>query len=417
MKTVYFKTFGCRSNFFDTSAIAARLNEWQIVDSEADSDAIVVNSCTVTNSADAAVRAFVRRMKRENPKAKLLFTGCGAASLGKKLLESAAIDGVFGHSEKARIDDFLSAEKPFEELGVLDHIDETIIDRFNGKTRAFIKIQDGCDFDCSYCVIPLVRGKARSASKNYVLEQIKRLADRGFEEFILTGVNSGAYGRDRGENIADLIASIGNISGVRRLRLSSIEPCLVSDELLDICAAPFMAKHLHIALQHTSDRMLKTMNRRNRVKSDRILLEKVSKLGFAIGSDYIVSFPSESEEVFSEAIDNLKLLPLTHIHIFPFSPREGTKAAKMKININGLVANERRKTIVKIIDQKKRDFYLKNKEPLIVLIERNNSGLDQFFSRVQIISDCDHSGWVEVKKYSIDKNGVIEASKEDCVCL
>jgi MiaB-like tRNA modifying enzyme len=417
VKTVYFKTFGCRSNFFDTSVIAARLNEWQIADNEADSDAIVVNSCTVTNSADATVRAFVRRMRRENPKAKLLFTGCGAASLGKRLLENAEIDGVFGHSEKARIDDFLSAEKPFEALGALDSFDETIIDRFDGKTRAFIKIQDGCDFNCSYCVIPLVRGKARSASKSFVLEQIKRLADRGFEEFVLTGVNTGAYGRDRGENIADLIASIGKISGVRRLRLSSIEPCLVSDELLDICAAPFMAKHLHIALQHTSDRILKAMNRRNSVKSDRILLEKVSKLGFAIGSDYIVGFPSESEEIFNEAIDRLKLLPLTHIHIFPFSPREGTKAAKMKIDVNGLIANERRKAIAKIIDQKRRDFYLKNKESLIVLIEKDNSGLDQFFSRVQINSDSDHSGWIEVKKYSIDQNGAIEARIEDCACL
>jgi MiaB-like tRNA modifying enzyme len=407
VKTVYFKTFGCRSNLYDTQAMIANLGDnWQSADIDK-ADAIVVNSCTVTNSADSAVRAFIRRMRREKPNAKIIFTGCGASSLGKKALKEGAIDGVFGHSEKTRIVEFLSEKAPFEELGKLDHIDETIIDSFEGKTRAFIKIQEGCDFDCSYCVIPQVRGRARSMPKEAILKQIAYLADSGFEEFILTGTNTGGYGRDRGENIADLIASIGAINGVRRVRLGSIEPVQIDDRLLDICAAPFMAKHLHIALQHTSDSVLAAMNRRNRVESDRALLEKVAKLGFAIGSDYIVGFPNENDEIFSVAIDNLRLLPLTHIHVFPFSPREGTSAAKMKNNNNGTLVDQRRKIILEIIDRKRRDFYEKNIAPLSVLIEKNNSGLDQFFTRAHIKSDRLLNGWITLDRYEIDETGAI----------
>jgi MiaB-like tRNA modifying enzyme len=407
VKNVYFKTFGCRSNFYDTQVMIANLNEWRVAPSEADADAIVVNSCSVTNSADSSVRAFVRRMRREHPKAKLLFTGCGASSLGKKLLDLRAIDGVFGHSEKANVGGFLNARSPFEQIGDLTHIDDTIIDRFDGKTKAFIKIQEGCDFDCSYCVIPQVRGRARSLPEAVILEQVKRLVGGGFEEFVLTGTNTGGYGRDRGENIADLIEKIGNIAGVRRVRLGSIEPIQIDERLLDICAAPFMAKHLHIALQHTSDRALIAMNRRNRVESDRILLEKIANLGYAIGSDFIVGFPNESDEIFNEAIGNLNLLPLTHIHIFPFSPREGTAAAKMKNTVSGALVDQRRKQIAEIIARKRRDFYARNRAPLSVLIEKNNSGLDQFFTRVFIKTNRDLSGWAIIDRYSIDENGAV----------
>jgi MiaB-like tRNA modifying enzyme len=412
VKTVYFKTFGCRTNFYDTQAMIASLNEWRAVSSEAEADAIVVNSCTVTNSADSTIRAFVRRMRREKPEVKILFTGCGAAGLGKTLLGARVIDGVFGHSEKTKIDSFLRADQPFEYIGDLAHIDDTIIDSFEGKTKAFIKIQEGCDFNCSYCVIPQVRGRSRSLPETAILEQIKRLAAKGFEEFVLTGTNAGGYGRDRGDHIADLIAKTGAIEGVRRVRLGSIEPVQIDDRLLDICSAPFMAKHLHIALQHTNDTILTAMNRRNRVESDRLLLEKIAKLGFAIGSDYIVGFPNESDEIFSEAIDNLRLLPLTHIHIFPFSPRANTEAAKLKNNINGTVIDARRKTVSDIIAQKRREFYERNKTPLAVLIEQNNSGLDQFFTRVTIKSDCKLSGWITANRYEIDKFGAISADFE-----
>ncbi|MDR1451573.1 MAG: tRNA (N(6)-L-threonylcarbamoyladenosine(37)-C(2))-methylthiotransferase MtaB [Helicobacteraceae bacterium] len=407
MKTVYFKTFGCRTNFYDTQAMIASLGEWRAAHSEGEADAIVVNSCSVTNNADATVRAFVGRMRREKPKTKILFTGCGASRLGKKLLDNRVIDGVFGHSEKTNVDRFLSADLPFERLGDLERIDDIIINNFAGKIRAFIKIQEGCDFSCGYCVIPQVRGRSRSLSKTTILEQIKILADNGFEEFVLTGTNAGGYGRERGENIADLIAQIGKILGVRRVRLGSIEPIQIDDELLDICSAPFMAKHLHIALQHTSDQVLTAMNRRNRVESDRVLLDKIAKLGFAIGSDYIVGFPNESDEIFSEALDNLRLLPLTHIHIFPFSPREGAEAAKIKHNINGAVINERRKALQELIMQKRRDFYAKNRSPLSILIEKNNSGLDQFFTRATVKSDRKLSGWIETKRYTIGETGAI----------
>ncbi|MEY3090867.1 MAG: tRNA ((6)-L-threonylcarbamoyladenosine(37)-C(2))-methylthiotransferase MtaB, partial [Pseudomonadota bacterium] len=205
MQKVFFKTFGCRTNQFDTQVMISKLESFELTENENESDIIVVNSCTVTNGADSSVRNYIHAIQRKNPSAKVILAGCGAHSKGESLFEDKKVFGVMGHSEKEKINAVLQQQNPFYQIGDLEHIDSTIVEEFVGKSRAFIKIQEGCDFRCSYCIIPSVRGNARSHKEETILEQISRLAANGFGEFILTGTNVGSYGRDHGTSMAKLL--------------------------------------------------------------------------------------------------------------------------------------------------------------------------------------------------------------------
>lgn len=407
MKKVFFKTFGCRTNLFDTQVMIESLGGHTRVSDESEADTVVINSCAVTNHSESVARNYINRVRRDFPDVKLFFTGCGAKGAGASLLKKALVDGVFSHSLKSGVASYIDREKPFIEIGGEGGIDGTLLTRFDGKTKAFVKIQEGCDFECGYCVIPSVRGRARSAGERLILDQIKSLTEGGFEEFVLTGTNIGGYGRERGESLAALLEKIGEICGVKRVRLGSVEPSQIDDHLLDILRAPFMAKHLHIALQHASDRVLADMNRHNRFESDYALLLRVAKMGFAVGTDYIVGFPTERDEDHIVAINRLKLLPLTHIHLFTYSPREGTRAALIKTRVNGRAASERRREIEDIIRAKHGEFYDRQKETLNVLIENKNSGYDQFFSRVRFESDRALLGWQSAKEYRYENGEII----------
>ncbi|MBN2825570.1 MAG: MiaB/RimO family radical SAM methylthiotransferase, partial [Campylobacterales bacterium] len=261
------------------------------------------------------------------------------------------------------------------------------------KSRAFIKIQEGCDFRCSYCIIPFVRGDARSHSEDTILEQVRILASNGFGEFILTGTNVGSYGKDSESTIAKLIKQIARIRGVRRIRIGSLEPMQIDSEFKELLSEPFMAKHLHIALQHTSDKMLEIMNRRNRYKSDRELLEEIAMQGYAIGTDFIVGHPYETPLLWQEAIERIEQLPLTHIHAFRYSKRDNTPSAAMKEIVSGDIAKARHQELVDTIKQKNLAFRQTHNQNLEVLIESGKdgrfSGLDQYFNRVEISSEQD----------------------------
>lgn len=407
MKRVFFKTFGCRTNQFDTQVMISKLKEYEIVQKESDADIVVVNSCTVTNSADSGVRNYINKIKRDF-NVKVYLTGCGAFTKGEELLKDKKVLGVFGHSEKEKVNEFLKKENFFE-LGDLNHIDETVVEQFVGKSRAFIKIQEGCDFRCSYCIIPFVRGDARSHSQELIIEQVRRLAANGFGEFIFTGTNVGSYGKDRGSSLAKLLKKISLIRGVRRVRIGSIEPIQINDEFKEILDEPWMAKHLHIALQYTQNDMLKIMNRRNRVEEDLELFEEIASHGYAIGTDFIVGHPGENEKIFEEAVKNIEKFPLTHIHLFTYSKRDGTKAAVMKEEVRGDVAKRRQKIVKEIIDRKNFEFR-KDKKILKVLVESKKDefylGLDQFFNRIKIKSDKDLKGnWIEIDEYEAKKEG------------
>jgi len=415
MKKVYFKTFGCRTNQFDTQVMMSKLKDFELTMNEDEADVIMVNSCTVTNGADTSVRAYINGRSRKNPNAKVILAGCGSHSKGEKLFEDKKVFGVIGHSEKEKINDILKFnDKPFYQIGDLKHIDSTIVEEFVGKSRAFIKIQEGCDFRCSYCIIPSVRGNARSHREDDVLLQIQKLASNGFGEFILTGTNVGSYGKGQNSSMAKLLKKMSMIRGVRRIRIGSLEPIQIDDEFKELLNEPWMAKHLHIALQHTSDKMLKLMNRRNDFSSDMKLLEEISSRGYGIGTDYIVGHPGEDDKEWSEAIERVKLLPLTHIHAFSYSKRDNTLSATMRPEIKGNIAKDRYRELTALIKEKNLEFRKKYNSNLEVLIEKGNSntyyGYDQYFNRIEVSSNEDlTSNWINIVKADVkdDKNVAI----------
>ena len=408
MKKVYFKTFGCRTNQFDTQVMISHLGEYEIARNEEEADLIVVNSCTVTNGADSGVRGYINHVGRINERARILLTGCGAHTKGESLFESGKVHGIFGHSEKEKITTFLEKSERFYELGDLRHIDTTVVEQFVGKSRAFIKIQEGCDFRCSYCIIPYVRGNARSQKESLILEQIRRLAANGFGEFILTGTNVGSYGKDRGSSIAELLKKMSRIRGVRRIRIGSLEPVQIDDAFKELLDEPWMARHLHIALQHTSDAMLERMNRRNRFASDVALFEELASHGYALGTDFIVGHPGEGEAEWKEAIARLETLPLTHVHAFSYSRRDGTPSAQMKPAVAGNIAKARHRELTELVKGKNLAFRRSLTTPLDVLDERKKDGkylgLDQYFNKVAIESGRDLRGeWVRLEEFEAEK--------------
>jgi len=405
MKKVYFKTFGCRTNIYDTQVMMANLSDFELTEDEHAADIVVVNSCTVTNGADSGVRNYINHVSKEGKK--VIVAGCGAMSKGESLFAQKKVFGVMGHSEKAHINTLLKQERPFFEIGDLTSLDETIVHEYTGKTKAFIKIQEGCNFRCSYCIIPFVRGNARSQDENAIIEQVRKLALNGYGEFVLTGTNIGSYGKDKGSSLGKLVQRLGAIRGVRRIRLGSIEPIQIDESFREILREPWLERHLHIALQHTSETMLELMRRRNHVMRDWELFCELSEQGFALGTDFITGHPRESEAIWQEAYATLEKFPLTHLHAFTYSKRDGTPSALMKPEIKGDIAKERLKQIEALIHAKNIAFRQAHRHvALDVLVEESKEGLfigyDQFFNKVTLQSKRDIlKEWVSIASYDI----------------
>ncbi|MBE2984332.1 tRNA (N(6)-L-threonylcarbamoyladenosine(37)-C(2))-methylthiotransferase MtaB [Campylobacter sp. RM9344] len=406
MQKVFFKTFGCRTNIYDTELMKRYIKDYEITNDEDSADIVIINSCTVTNSADSGVRAYINSVRRRG--AKVVLTGCGAVSKGKELFDKNGIFGVIGASEKANINTLLNSQGRFFELGNLKSIDRDIVTNYENHTKAFIKIQEGCNFSCSYCIIPSVRGKARSMDEQNILNEAKILSQNGYNELVLTGTNIGSYGKDTGSSLGALLANLGKISGIKRIRLGSIEPSQIDDSFREILNEPWLEKHLHIALQHTSERMLRIMRRRNEALRDLELFYELSELGFALGTDYIVGHPGESEEIWDEGLENFKKFPLTHLHAFVYSPRFNTHSATMKVDVSGDIAKVRLNTLKEITRQKNLEFRKQHKVELGVLVEQKNNefyeGFDQFYNKIKIKSERDISKeWLWLKDYEIEE--------------
>lgn len=403
MQKIFFKTFGCRTNIYDTELLKSYIKDYEITNDEEGADIVVINSCTVTNSADSGVRNYINGVKRRG--AKVILTGCGAVSKGKELFASG-IFGVLGASKKSDLNELLKQEKPFFELGNLNSVDKNIVTNYENHTKAFIKIQEGCNFNCSYCIIPSVRGRARSMDEAMILKEARILAQNGYNELVLTGTNIGSYGKDTNSSLGKLLANLGKISGIRRIRLGSIEPSQIDESFREILKEEWLERHLHIALQHTSEAMLKIMRRRNNAFSDLELFNELSSLGFALGTDYIVGHPGESEEIWAEAVENFKKFPITHLHAFVYSPRRDTHSATLKSNVGGDVAKARLKVLQGIALQNNENFRKKHNETLKILVEQKNGdfyeGFDQFYNKAKISSQNDITKeWLEVSEYEI----------------
>ena len=403
MQKIFFKTFGCRTNIYDTELLKSYIKDYEITNDEESADIVVINSCTVTNSADSGVRNYINGVKRRG--AKVVLTGCGAVSKGKELFNSG-IFGVLGASKKSDLNELLKQEKPFFELGNLNSVDKNIVTNYENHTKAFIKIQEGCNFSCSYCIIPSVRGKSRSMDEAMILKEARILAQNGYNELVLTGTNIGSYGKDTNSSLGKLLANLGKISGIRRIRLGSIEPSQIDESFREILKEEWLERHLHIALQHTSQAMLKIMRRRNNAFSDLELFNELSSLGFALGTDYIVGHPGESEEIWAEAVENFKKFPITHLHAFVYSPRRDTHSATLKSDVSGDVAKSRLKILQGIALQNNGNFRKKHNGVLKILVEQKNGefyeGFDQFYNKAKILSQKDITKeWVEVSEYEV----------------
>lgn len=403
MQKIFFKTFGCRTNIYDTELLKSYIKDYEITNDEEVADIVVINSCTVTNSADSGVRNYINGVKRRG--AKVILTGCGAVSKGKELFNSGVF-GVLGASKKSDLNELLKQEKPFFELGNLNSVDKNIVTNYENHTKAFIKIQEGCNFNCSYCIIPSVRGRARSMDEAMILKEARILAQNGYNELVLTGTNIGSYGKDTNSSLGKLLANLGKISGIRRIRLGSIEPSQIDESFREILKEEWLERHLHIALQHTSEAMLKIMRRRNNAFSDLELFNELSSLGFALGTDYIVGHPGESEEIWAEAVENFKKFPITHLHAFVYSPRRDTHSATLKSDVSGDVAKARLKVLQGIAFKNNENFRKKHNGTLKILVEQKNGdiyeGFDQFYNKAKISSQNDITKeWLEVSEYEI----------------
>jgi len=395
---IFIKTFGCRSNIFDTELMKNRLNN--IVKNENEADLIIVNSCTVTNFADRDLRQYINKWQNK----KIILTGCAAYTQGEKLLNEKKVSAVLGHQYKEEIDKFLDFNGI--NLGDFDFKNKETLKEIH-KSKAFIKIQEGCDFECAYCIIPSVRGHSRSIDEKIIINEVKELTEKGIKEFVLTGINMGSYGKDTNTTLSELIKKLSDIRGIKRIRLGSLEPSQIDEELIELTQNGILEKHLHIALQHTSDRMLRIMKRRNRVSSTLPLFEKLADMGIALGTDYIVGHPGESEEIWEEALKNFKKYPLTHIHIFRYSPREGTLSATMKQDVRGDVAKKRAKILEEIVKKNGYNFR-KQKKPLLVHIEDEKNGFlygyDEYYNKMKLSNNFQKGEWVRVKNYEVKED-------------
>lgn len=364
-------TLGCKINQYDSAVIHSRLLEQRhsLVSFDEPADLYIINTCTVTDRADGEARQLVRRAKRLSPEAKVLVTGCYAQVSPQEVARVPGVDFVVGLNRLEDLCRFVNESESCvrQGLSVGDVQRERGVPVLGtrvlpGHTRAFLKIQEGCDYSCTYCIIPTARGRSRSVSPAQVLDQIRQLADSGFAEIVLTGIHLGGYGHDLRPRL-DLTALVERIvesRRVRRLRLSSLDPREVPDRLLELMAASdCVCPHLHICAQAGEDRILKQMRRNYDTRYYRELLLKVrEKLpDAALGSDIIVGFPGETEDEFERSMEFFSSLPLTYFHVFPYSVRSGTAAVSLADHVPAKVRRERAKKMRELGSMKKQDFY------------------------------------------------------------
>ena len=332
---IAFKTLGCRVNLYETDALASRFKAagYEIADSDSAADVFVVNTCTVTNTSDQKCRQAIRQIRRKHPEALIAVTGCMVNHRKEELLQSGIADYVIDNERKAALFDII------DEHFRTGHSDPEGYDRdlfsyhpaFDTfHTRSLIKIHDGCNNFCSYCIIPMVRGRSTSRPANDIYENIRKVVDHGFKEIVLTGVNMGRY-RDGDTNFESLVEHIINIEGDFRVRVSSIEPDQFSDRFLQLFQHEKLAPHMHICLQSGSEDTLKRMHRFYTAAQFREMCERIKDFrpDFNLTTDIIVGFPGETEETFQESCDFAREIGFSHIHTFKYSKRTGTKAAVM----------------------------------------------------------------------------------------
>jgi len=368
-KKVAFYTLGCKLNQAESGSLKKGFEDrgYRIVNYKDEADIFVINTCTVTKRADSKCNKIINHITKNNPRSVIAVIGCYAQLNPLKIHENKQIDLILGSSEKFKIFDYLNfnhknitpviaSSSPGSEFET-----EETLGYSTERTRAYLKIQDGCSSHCTYCIVPLARGKSRSRKKDKILEQAAEMVDDGFKEIVLTGVNIGDY--EDGWGLPNLVMELLTINDLQRLRLSSIEPESLTDELIELVAGNnIICRHLHIPLQSGDDEILKRMGRKYTVKESTSLIEKiVEKAPYTgIGADFITGFPGEEERNFRNTYEFIQNLPFSHLHVFGFSKREGTPAAKMSGSLSRKIIRERSRILIDLGNRKKKEFLEKH---------------------------------------------------------
>lgn len=368
MSTVAFHTFGCKLNFSETSSISRMFGEkgYKRTTLNNKPDNLIINTCSVTENADKRCRELIRKIKRKSPKTKITVIGCYAQLKADKIIEIEGVDKVLGTKEKFSLENYINTSKKVIHSNIKESRDFHSTYSIDDRTRSFLKIQDGCNYGCSFCTIPLARGRSRSSDLKDVIININSLINDGTKEIVLSGINIGDYGIIDGKRKSSFYSLLKEIEKIKcdvRIRISSIEPNLLSNEIIKLVHnSNKFVNHFHIPLQSGNNRILKKMSRRyNReLYIDRVKMIRSLMPSACIGGDVIVGFPGETDNDFLDTYNFIKKLEINYLHVFPYSERSNTKANKLSDIVPTNIRNERSKMLRSLSDKKKRMFYEKN---------------------------------------------------------
>ena len=425
-KTFFVTNFGCRASQSEGASIHQELLESNITESQSayDANVVIVNSCTVTDEADRQVRQMIRRIASRNPNARIIVTGCYAQRAPEELAGLPQVRYVVGNSHKPVVGEITLSlfDEDFSTHGRAEILcSDIFLERelipashlgSGGRTRAIVKVQDGCNANCSFCIIPSVRGRSRSIPPGAVIDEVRALVVRGYKEVVFSGIHLGTYGRDLPfkSSFYHLVCQALEVPGLERLRLSSVEPLEVIPELIDLVADhPRMAHHFHIPLQSGSSRVLRAMRRPYTPEYYSSLVERIRDRvpEAAIGADVMVGFPGETDAEFFETYRLIEHSPLTYLHVFPYSSRPGTFAANLPNPIPDHVSRFRAKSLRSLIASRNKDFRRKmiGREIEVLTLE-DGSAISSNFVRVSVPPDCPVNEWIRVRVTGLDEDGL-----------
>ncbi|WP_096153339.1 tRNA (N(6)-L-threonylcarbamoyladenosine(37)-C(2))-methylthiotransferase MtaB [Bacillus sp. FJAT-45066] len=395
MATVAFHTLGCKVNHYETEAIwqLFKADSYDRVEFEIQADVYVINTCTVTNTGDKKSRQVIRRAIRKNPDAVICVTGCYAQTSPAEILAIPGVDIVVGTQDRTKmleyIEQYKQERQPINGVGNIMKArvyEELDVPAFTDRTRASLKIQEGCNNFCTFCIIPWARGLMRSRDPKEVIAQAQQLVDAGYKEIVLTGIHTGGYGEDMKDyNLAMLLRDLDEqVKGLKRIRISSIEASQITDEVIEVLkSSDKVVRHLHVPLQSGSNTVLKRMRRKYTMEffGERLDRLKEALPGLAVTSDVIVGFPGETEEEFIETYNFIKEHQFSELHVFPYSKRTGTPAARMEDQVDEEVKNERVHRLIALSDQLAKEYASNFENQVLEVIpeeeykEKPNSGL------------------------------------------
>lgn len=403
-------TLGCKVNMYESEFVANLLksNGFEICDFHDVCDVYIINTCTVTNTSDIKSRKMIRQAIRNNPDACVVAMGCFIEA--NKNYQIPGLDIVIGNKDKSKIVELI--HQYFEKKNIIKDLysnrftefEDMYIKEFPGRTRAFVKIQDGCDNFCSYCIIPFVRGKCRSKDKDKVISEINDLVSNGYQEVVLTGIHTGNYGYDKDYDFADLLSEVVKIEGLKRLRISSIEITELNDRVLSIIKDnDVIVDHLHIPMQAGSDEILKLMNRKYDLDYYFKKIEQIRKIRpmISITTDVIVGFPGEDEKLFEKTIETCKKIGFAKIHVFPFSLRNGTKAEELPNHLSNEEKKKRSRKLLEVSKELENNYFSKFiGKSESVLIEQYKDGYSYGhtgnFLNIKIEGKLEHNKFYDV---------------------